>query len=361
MNEGVTEVFEAILLTCVHHIQAERTISGIYHLLTGKRSSQTMQDAKGYALEGFFGIYKSLERHQLDHYFNQLEQKGMIETNDQQFVHLTEVGEKGYQEIDASAIAYFQGLTYHQMTPVFEKRLLLLVQTMTNITNNRRSFIPIIDDAPTQSWVRGIYASYQGQTDSFVDSLHEELHTLLSGRTTREAYVFSSRLTGNGVIGLTYEQLSTESGLSKEDVHLYLQHVYHYLLQKVRQYPSSFPILSQCIEGLGDSTLITQSANRTYYYIKLGWTIDEIMKKRRLKKSTIQDHLVEAALVIPDFSIDSFISIEGQSLILSMTESLETKRLKQIHQGLNGEFSYFQIRLTLAHHQHFSKEGTSYA
>lgn len=354
-------MFEAILLTCVHHIQAERTISGIYHLLTGKRSSQTMQDAKGYALEGFFGIYKSLERHQLDDRFNQLEKRGMIVTNNEQFVDLTEKGEKAYLEIDKSTISYFQGLTYHQMTTIFEKRLLLLVQTMTNINNNKRSFVPIIDDATTQSWVRGMYASYQSDMDSFVRSLYEELHTLLSKRTTKEAYLFSSRLTGNGVIGLTYEQLATDSGLRKEDVHLYLQLVYHYLLQNVQQHPGLFPILSQCVEGLGTSTLITQSANRTYYYVERGWTIERIMKKRRLKKSTIQDHLVEAALVIPDFSIESFISIEEQSLILSMAESLETKRLKQIHQGLNGEFSYFQIRLTLAHHQHFSKEGTSYA
>ncbi|WP_079479919.1 helix-turn-helix domain-containing protein [Halobacillus salinus] len=346
-------MFDAILLHCVHQLRSERTISGIYHLLTGKLSSQTMQDAKAYQVEAFFGIHKSLSRDELSRHMERLSGKGLIVLNGQ-YASLTEEG----KQLISERSFRFDGLAYHQHVPVLEKRLMLLVQTMTSLSTNEKSFVPIIDDRKVQAWVRGVYAQNRKVVKDFVKELHMELESILSTCSTVEANLLSYRLTGSGIIGLTYEQLAEKWNIHKDDVHVLLQHVFHILIRIVKGSANQYPVLKLCIEGLDASKLITESAKRTYYYVERGWTFEEIMEKRRLKKSTIQDHIVEVALVVPDFSIESFVSKEDQALIKDMAEALETKRLKDIFQGLNQRFSYFQIRLTLAHHQHQDKGGS---
>ncbi|MCA0970310.1 helix-turn-helix domain-containing protein [Halobacillus litoralis] len=349
-------MLQEIVLICIKHMKEERTVSGIYHLLTGKRSSQTMQDAKAYQLSSFFGVHKSLERHELTEVLQSLEEKEMIVT-DELYARLTKKGALYLKQRDIqNQLSGFRGLDYHQVTPVLTKRLLLLIQTVTNLNGKKNSFVPIIDDAGVQAWVRGVYSSKRHQLESFVATLYEELNTVLEACSKREAYLFVCRLTGNGQVGSTYDQLADECHIKKWDVHLHLERVMHQMIHIVKADPSSFSALSLCLEGLGSSSLITESAKRTYYYVERGWTIEEIVQKRRLKESTIQDHIVEAALVLPDFRIESFVSLEGQSLIVTMARSLQTKRLKEIYLGLKEEFSYFQIRLTLAHHQHHSRE-----
>lgn len=344
-------MFDEILLQCIENINQERSVSGIYHLLTGKRSSQTMQDAKAYQLEAFFGIYKNLNREELTESIEHLAEEGWIQIDRQYAI----ISDKGLRRNRQSF--HFQGMVYHQLVPVLEKRLLLLIQTMTNLMKGDRSFVPIIDDRNIQNWVRRVYVSKRQELKGSVSSLYEELASILSKCSSSEAYLFTYRLTGNGVIGFTYNQLSSELNMNKKDIHLYLQHVFHFLIKTVNTNPEDYPFLKLCSEGLAPSRLITESAKQTYHYVERGWSIDGIVKKRRLKRSTIQDHIVEVALVNPGFSIEPFVSVESQSLIVTMAESLQTNRLKDIFQGLNQEFTYFQIRLTLAHHQHYSKEG----
>lgn len=353
------DMFEYILLKCVSNLKGERTISGIYHLLTGKRSSQTMQDARGYEIEEFFGIYKSLERKSLHFFVNRLEQANLIDIKDSQFPEITESG-RIVLETKSDFTCRFNGLKNHKNVAEFEKRFLLLVQTFTNMQSNHKIFLPVVEDPVTQEWVKQLYIRKQKAIPNMVSSLYKEISILLPHCQPIERELFSYRLTGNGLIGHTYDQLAIKKGLYKIDTYLYIQHVFYLFFDSMRRDPDQFPVLSICGEDLETSELITQSAKRTFYYIEKGWTIDNVMTKRRLKKSTIQDHIVEAALVIPDFSIERFLMTDEKNEIIAAADSLQTQRLKQIYQALNGKYSYFQIRLGLAHEQLLEKEGLIY-
>jgi uncharacterized protein YpbB len=61
---------ENILLYCLKQLNGERTIYSIYHLLNGKKSSQTLQDAHLFSLKRYFGILESLTRESFDERFN---------------------------------------------------------------------------------------------------------------------------------------------------------------------------------------------------------------------------------------------------------------------------------------------------
>jgi uncharacterized protein YpbB len=78
-----------------------------------------------------------------------------------------------------------------------------------------------------------------------------------------------------------------------------------------------------------------------------GFTAEEIASFRNLKISTIEDHLVEFALNVKDFSINSYVDEDIQLKILEISRQESTRQLKVIRNTLKTA-SYFQIRLVLA-------------
>ncbi|RWZ60232.1 hypothetical protein EQV77_02770 [Halobacillus fulvus] len=358
-HQVVITMFQAVLLTCIKRLSGERTASGIFHMLTGKRSSQTMQDVKGYRLEPFFGIYKSLSRKRFDETLQRLTQSGHINISDEGFPLLTLSGEDKEKQLRKSWI-HFSGLKNHQLVMTFEKRLFLLIQTFTNMKASHRNFIPIVDEPIIQNWVRGIYKTYQKNAEGFIDSIYEEMKSLLNELPPEDAHIFVHRLTGSGIIGLTMEQLAKEAGETKEDAYLRTQHVLHFLFTNAKREPKTYAALAVCAAGLDSSGMITDSAKRTFRYIEQGLSLKEVMEKRRLKESTIQDHIVEAALVLPHFSTEPFLTEAEKRVIIQKAEVLNTQRLKHIKESLQGKYSYFQIRLALAQYQHDKKEGMTH-
>jgi len=57
--------FDAIVLDILSSMKGERSPSAVYHLLKGKRSSQTIQDAGLFAVSKYFGFCSTLSREQV--------------------------------------------------------------------------------------------------------------------------------------------------------------------------------------------------------------------------------------------------------------------------------------------------------
>ncbi|MGP4060122.1 helix-turn-helix domain-containing protein [Halobacillus sp. H74] len=353
-------MFDFILKVCIDHFKGERTLSGIYNLLTGKRSSQTMQDAKGYNLDHYFGVFPSLKRNELDRHIEEILDLREISLENGVFPVLTAKGKKKLHDYDGPLLDSFQGMELHAIIPVFERRLNLLTQTATNLQADITSFVPIIDDPEVQKWVKAVYANVQQKVPQLVQSLHQEISQLLAERSSIEAELFAYRLSGGGIIGLTIEQLQNRFQLTREDVYICLFHMYHILFWRGKRGQEKYPVLHLCTKGLDSSHMITHSAQKTYQYLNQGLSIEEVTTLRRLKRSTIQDHIVEAALVIPHFSIEPFIHPDDVDEILQKARHLDTQRLKHIHEAFDGKYDYFELRLAMAGRQTQRKEGYAY-
>ncbi|WP_182916973.1 helix-turn-helix domain-containing protein [Bacillus sp. PK3_68] len=76
-------------------------------------------------------------------------------------------------------------------------------------------------------------------------------------------------------------------------------------------------------------------------------SIEEISTHRRLKQSTVEDHVVELAFNYPGFSIRPFVDKATEEQVLKAAAVLSNKRIKPIKERLP-DVSYFQIRLVLA-------------
>ncbi|SFK01383.1 Uncharacterized protein YpbB [Halobacillus dabanensis] len=340
-------MFDYLILNCIHRFKGERTVSGIYNLLTGKRSSQTMQDAKGYQVHGYFGIYPNLTRAQLESHIDDLEGKGLISVK-KSFPFLTSLGKDHLSSYKGPTLQYFQGMVWHDVIPIYEDRIHLLVQTMANSKAGILNYVPIVEDADVQRWVKAVFRNFHEKLPVLFETLYEEIYHLLKLHSRLEAELLTHRLTGGGMIGMTTAQLREDYDLRHEDVVILLHHTMYYLFIKSKENKKDFPVLHLCTKGLDAAHLITQSARKTFQYIQQGLTMEEIITVRNLKKSTIQDHIVEAALVIPGFSIDSFLSEKDVKDIKEMAVTLDTQRLKQIHEAFSGKYDYFELRLALA-------------
>ncbi|MYL37965.1 helix-turn-helix domain-containing protein [Halobacillus litoralis] len=342
-------MFESIVLLCIKRFKGERTVSGIFNMLTGKRSSQTMQDAKAYQLDHMFGVFPELERRKLDNAIDQMAGREEVVVNEEGFPNLTDKGTDHLQTQRASSSAYFQGMQWHEVLPAFISRLNLLIQASSNKEAGIQSYVAIVDQPGAQAWVKKVFGTFQDKLPRLNQSLYEELVRLLSNHDPVQTELFTHRLTGGGWIGLTVDQLKEKYRLSREDILLGLRHTYYYLFQQAKKDKEAYPVLHLCTRGLQSSHLVTASAGKTYQLIEQGLSLEEIVTVRRLKKSTIQDHIVEAALVTPDFDVSPFLSAEQVEEINQKAMDLNTQRLKHIHQDLGGVYDYFEIRLALAH------------
>ncbi|WP_099158393.1 helix-turn-helix domain-containing protein [Virgibacillus ndiopensis] len=338
-------LFDGILLKCCSNIKNERSLAAIYHLLQGKKSIQTVQDAHSYALKNFYGIYRSITKQLIDKQIRQLIKQNLL-TDD--FIPTTN-GENWLLHNEYILLLdMFNGIKYHTIAPVFSDRLLLLIQTLTNSKKNYFSFIPIIDKTSVLYWMKLYYRKIKSNETAYLNAIYVELQQLLSTFSNEEANLFVDRLSGYKMYGKSSHQLSESHNLNLPDLHLVWVRMVHRILSAVYSDFMRYPILHSIISDIENKILITSSAQRTVNLLHEKYTVEDIAQIRKLKINTIYDHIVEIALFDSAFPIAQYVSKEQQGEIIKAIERTNSSSLKTIKEIVNSEISYFQIRLVLA-------------
>lgn len=342
-------LFDCIVITCCSHFRDGRSVSAIYHLLKGKKSIQTVQDAHIYKLDNFYGIYKSLRKQKFDERIDKLISKGFIQLNDNSSTIPTASGyELLSKNANSSSLYYFNGIKYCNSATIFFERLTLLIQTLTNSSNNNLNFIPVVDKPVVTDWVKKQYYEIKQDQNSFLQKFYDELFDLLNRFTEHEASMFVDSLTGFRHYGMSSFQLADNYNLNLIDVPLALTGIIHYMLFMIEQDPNKYPSLTRIKNELPEYSKTTQSATKTRELLNRQYTAEEIAVMRNLKLNTIYDHLVEIALYDEQFPLEKYINDQDQQEILSVVNRLKSYKLKDIRQEISKEISYFQIRLVLA-------------
>lgn len=342
--------FKGILLYCLAQIQGERSIYSVYHVLKGKKSSQSIQDCRLYNISPLFNCYRSLNRTYLDEHISLLIEHGEIKAIDYE-KSIYVLTEKGYNSLAAWNIAagippYLNGADFYPFDEIFWKRFSICFQVLSNHTFENNKYIPISRDELLLKWVKGWRHKQTSITNSS-EQLYLELTELLQRVDDCHASIFVERLTGYRRIGKTIKQASSLFNINP----LYGQFIFvstlHYLINMAFTHPSKFPILFSFLADLSKTGSFTHSTAITYNLLQKGYTIEEISFMRELKSNTIEDHIVEITLLDQNFSTDAFVPAPLENKIRATASQLKTKKLKQIKQH-HPEASYFQIRLVLA-------------
>lgn len=339
---------ENIILYCLKKLNGERTIYSIYHLLKGKKSSQTIQDAHLFDLIKFFRIYEPLTRKMLEEVITKALEKNWITFVANQRYLLTETGaellDRNQEKI---TFHYLNGWKYHSISQQFWERLSLLIQVVSNLVFQETHYIPIQKNKQVHIWLKSFIKNTPLDRNLLGKTLFFELEDCLQSADDIDPSVLIFRLTGYNCIGDTSLQVAERLGMENFQYHLEFQKVLHYCIKKVETDKKRYPILSNLLFDLKEKSTLTNSTKITFELVQRGYSIDEIVLKRSLKKSTIEDHIVEIALNVEQFSIDPFIEKGIQDKILSFVQTAATRQLKLIKSKVVSA-NYFEIRLVLA-------------
>ncbi|MDY0396535.1 hypothetical protein RWE15_22265 [Virgibacillus halophilus] len=134
--------FSVIIVHACLHMQHARSYTAIYHLLQGKKSIQTLQDAKLFDMESLLGVYKRLSIPDFKQELRELLYHGMIDygVENKKIIHVTELGKKRLEESNAkSLLSRFRGMDFAGKDDIFILRLMLLIQTLTN--SKKREYV----------------------------------------------------------------------------------------------------------------------------------------------------------------------------------------------------------------------------
>jgi uncharacterized protein YpbB len=340
---------ESIILNCLKQLNGERTIYSIYHLLKGKKTSQTIQDAHLFELTHYFGVYHWFTREDLEVVIKNLIGKQWITSCAEQRFRLTKAGEDILLQVSDQypVPIYLNGFKYHQMDGKLWKRLSLLIQVISNLVNKETHYIPIQKNKETHSWLKSFLRRTKLQRNLLASTIYSELVDCLKTADHLDPSILIFRLTGYNRIGQTSQQTAEMLKMDFARYHLEFLNILHYLIEQVTTNKNRFPLLNSILEYKGQHIVMTNSSYRTYELLGKGYSIEEIAKHRRLQKSTIEDHIVEIALNIDDFSIDAYIDKQSQNRILTAAKRTASKQLKLIRSEVSTA-NYFEIRLVLA-------------
>jgi uncharacterized protein YpbB len=341
---------EAVVLYCLKKIKGERTVFSIYHLLKGKRSSQTIQDAHLYSLTPLFYSYPIIDRGGFERLASKLHESQLIAELEPERYVLTEEGHSRLSEFfkQKPFPASLNGWLYGSSVENLWKRISLLVQVLSHYIRAEQKYYPVQREREVQRWIKSFLSEPSAPLNDLNQLLFSELISLVKQETFPDnPEILICRLTGGDYIGLTRGQAADKFNLNEDEYWFRFLNLLHYMVNEVNDHKSSYPLLYSMMSDLVPEISLTQSSEETYKLLKRGFNIKHIAEIRRLKESTIEDHIVEIALNDKGFSIEEFVPPEEISSIIRKAKEVNKRKLKPIKDSLP-QLSYFQIRLTLA-------------
>lgn len=353
-------ILSGLIINSSLHIQEQRTGRAIFHLLNGKRSIQTVQDAHLFGVDRYYGILPTLTIQTFEQTIDQCVAQGFltrsIAEGRQTYLQTTMLGEQWMEKI-SFPFHYFDGLLYYDIDNIFLERLLLLIQVLTNSRMNHSSYIPVIDKQSVMQWIKRVYPQLKHDIPTYINQLYDDLYILLRFLKEEEAHLFVDRLSGYEHYGLSTYQMARKYDMSTKDIQLYLRAITHRLLALIKEKKVDTQFMSFLTNDLPVYNFMTQSAQTTYQLMKKQRTAQDIARIRQLKMSTIYDHIVEIAWYDQNFPVQLYIDqrqIDQVKQAILQTKSLQLKTIKD---NVGDDLTYFQIRLAFTRIKNVFSEG----
>ncbi|MFD1358023.1 helix-turn-helix domain-containing protein [Fictibacillus halophilus] len=350
------DICYAIIMDILQKVDGSRKCSGIYYILTGKKTSQSLSDSQWFEIEQYYASLKGLTLDDFNSIIDELYMDELIKLKEDNVFFVTKKGVEFLGEIKGRYlfVEKLNGLKYASIELKCWQVITLFVQSLSNSLYNNFDFSPVIRDREAAEKVKILFPRSEQQRKHIASYLYNELNTVLQKCDSEGAEIFVKKLSGYNRVGNTFEQSAREWGLTRIETVLRFRSVLHQIFKSIREQPGMYPVLSSLIGDFIVVPALTKSALQTYQLLQKEKDIQEIMKIRNLKLSTMEDHLVEIAREIPEFSIHPYISEEDKERVILFYNKTKENKLRPIKEAFP-HLTYLQIRLVLA------KEGGKHA
>lgn len=165
------------------------------------------------------------------------------------------------------------------------------VQVISNMSYHQINYIPLETSPYYQEKIK-MWLKLMPKKE-LIRQNKMEWTEIFSELTDKEANFFAQQFSGYQLIGKAAFQL-VEDDMNELTYFLWLKNRRQHLLSKIISLPNSALLKRLILPVLKENG--NQSMYTTIDYLKNNCTIEEIVTKRKMKRGTIQDHLIEYAL-----------------------------------------------------------------
>jgi uncharacterized protein YpbB len=349
---------EYLFLDC---ISTERPVkeATLYYVLIGKRTVSTMLQCRQYNLEAYFSVMPGMKPEVLKKGLERLRSQGLIAGDAGEGYLLTEAG-RGEKAVFFGEHAHF-ALPYQMkfalVQGILRRRLLFLVQVLSEMLHKNKQYDPIERETKEQNWIKRLLAQQPEDKSAFAKRYGEEWYLYLSRLPGREAGLFALQFEGNRQLRRTTGQMAALFSLDEAEVRILLHQNWLRLYAALEAEPENFPALGRVMQlTLAENGLASASAETTMRYFLQGYGIEEIISMRGLKQSTIQDHLAESALIYAHFPEERFLDAEKLRYLHQLEERLERVDYREIQRAFP-DINFFESRLIQIRSEVKAKNG----
>lgn len=325
----------------------KRRYQVVYYTLVGKRTTSNLYAALDYDIIKWLQIYPNLSLTQFQAILNKMVEAGWLVCDDH-FAWLTPAGDQQKQAIRPTLFwpKHYDGPQMGKLT-AFQSRLLLALQITSEYAHHNQHYFPVTISLHERNQVVYWFKQHKQQT-YFPQQVQTELRLLLQELTTEQANLLANRLVGHQVTGSSQQQLVQLLGQSPLAIELQTLDGFAQLLTRLRQSPAQFPILGGLV--LDKPSRLSQSTAQTWQAIQSGQTVDQISQQRHIKRGTILEHLLEIAILVPQFPFVDYLTHQSELATLFAQDTAVSFQTVQATVPAIDFFEYrlYQIKLKVA-------------
>lgn len=275
--------------------------NSVYQVLIGKRTATTLFFAFSNKLTGFFGLYPKLQKAVWASYTENVSDYVSVEAIFRQ-AKQDDYMQLLFKEILPKREGLIIANHHHKQHLAFK----LLLQVLSNDQANIHNYSPIVQDLEVQQFIKTFILMVKNTTDSQSDlstlaySLKKQLAKDLTAFPDQAALLFLAQFEGAHIPAQTLDQVAESHQISKRAVVISQQAVMDQVFQKWISGESLEPdtlwlqVFSQGI--FRQFPVWNQTTQVTLDMLNQTRSLSQIAERRRLKLSTITEHIIEIAL-----------------------------------------------------------------
>ena len=323
--------------------------STLYHILIGKRTASILFKAHTYQVIKFFSIFTNLKREEYNQMIQRFIAKGWIKANNtsEEFY----LSEQGKTEVEFYFSEHFYPTNLNQLlngkaVKEFWGKMVFLTQVLSELRYQNKHYLPLNKEWKNQLWVKNWLKNNPLDKQDLAQSFGKEWIQALTNLDSFSAEVVVSQLTGHEKFGKTITQLASMHKIEALEIAFLLQNaiiqVMDQVVRKKENYPLFYLIYQECI---GDPySSLSQSTRLTAYYLDQGLSIENIASKRKLKANTISEHVIELAIIFPDFDVSNVIPDSEYQRLITAFQSNENITYEELEKDMpQVPFSWYRL------------------
>lgn len=339
---------DLFILALFSNTQAKKG-STVFHILQGKRTASILYRAVDYSLEPFFGFFPQLDRSVFYQKLEELTSSGyLLYTHDSKEYLLSQTGENSVRQYlsDHYQPHHLNWLTQGRMVRDVQRKIYFITQILSEIRYENKRYLPVEKEYDIQQWVKRWIATQSKPLKELAAAFGMEWKVLLSNLETENAVILVHLMSGHDIVGLTKKQLAQQMNIPELEITVRQYDAMSCLIQQIHEIHQQVPLFASIVKDTAapNKNGLSHSAKETALLLEKGFSIEKIVHIRRLKKSTISEHLIELVILFPTVEIEPFIPKEiYTSLKTLLADSPEVSFQEASDRLVNLEFWWFRL------------------